>query len=385
MNESESNNKLMTFNDMRSLAESATKSGMFGIKNVDQALCLFALCQAEGLNPIAALRRYHIIDGKPSMRADAMLAEFAANGGSVMWHQRHDAECAATFFVTKPDEKACERAKDRYAAMFKGDTKTVSELAYPGEETIIRTIEDARAKRVCMAWDAEKKEWRMKHVWQANPRQMLTARVITEGVRLVAPGIITGIYAPEELEDAREAFALEAGAPPARDRAAIEALIAQHQQNALEAAHPEERRRLLGLAADLKIELEKLPDGRTVAWENRDTSGDTKETYVEKPALPAKEAKVDQVIPPDKSSNLKISDPEPEKPVEEEPYPTNPRDYKIRHVKSKSYLGRPLGSFTKEELEVLYKKRALPYLDSEDEGLKVEAMFIKAMYTGSTK
>tara|TARA_R100000995_G_scaffold83974_1_gene61313 strand:+ start:59 stop:712 length:654 start_codon:yes stop_codon:yes gene_type:complete len=37
--------------------------------------------------------------------------------------------------------------------------------------------------------------------WRNYPRQMLTARVISEGVRTVFPGVIAGMYAPEEVQD----------------------------------------------------------------------------------------------------------------------------------------------------------------------------------------
>jgi hypothetical protein len=41
----------------------------------------------------------------------------------------------------------------------------------------------------------------VKDVWKAYPRQMLRARVISEGVRTVYPGVAIGIYTPEEVQD----------------------------------------------------------------------------------------------------------------------------------------------------------------------------------------
>jgi hypothetical protein len=52
-----------------------------------------------------------------------------------------------------------------------------------------------------------------KQNWQRYPRQMLRARVVSEGVRAAMPGVVLGLYTPEEVQDfdARPAPA----APPA--------------------------------------------------------------------------------------------------------------------------------------------------------------------------
>ena len=40
-----------------------------------------------------------------------------------------------------------------------------------------------------------------KQTWKQYPRQMLRARVISEGIRTVYPGVAVGIYTPEEVND----------------------------------------------------------------------------------------------------------------------------------------------------------------------------------------
>lgn len=155
------------------LATSAAASKMFpGTKDVDQAMVLMQLCQADGLHPIDALRRYHVIQGRPSMRADAMLAEFQARGGRVRWNVRTDDEVSATF-------------------------------AHPigGEATINWDRKTADDRKISFDWDKDAGRWKPKHNWTTYPRQMLTARVISEGVRLILPGVVVGVYTPEEVED----------------------------------------------------------------------------------------------------------------------------------------------------------------------------------------
>lgn len=166
--------QVFTVADMQVMARSVAASRLFpGIENEQSALCLMLLCQSEGLHPMQALRRFHIIKGRPSMRADAMQAEFQRRGGLIRWG-RTDAEvCEARFVhpVLAPD---------------------------PGV-SVAFTMEDAR-----LAGLAGNDSYRK------YPRQMLRARVISEGVRMVDPGVVVGIYTPEEVDAFPDAAAVEA-------------------------------------------------------------------------------------------------------------------------------------------------------------------------------
>jgi hypothetical protein len=153
-------NELMILTDLKEMANAACKSGLFKMPSVEAALTLMMICQSEGIHPIQAMKRYHIIQGRPSMRSDAMLAEFQRQGGRVEWLTRNDNECTAIFSHEQG-----------------------------GSVTVDWTI--GRAKAAMLTTD----------MWKKYPRQMLTARVISEGVRTVLPGVVAGIYTPEELED----------------------------------------------------------------------------------------------------------------------------------------------------------------------------------------
>ena len=64
-----------TVPDVQVMAENVSKSGLFpGINTPQAAFTLMMLAQSEGLHPIQALRRFHIINGRATMRADAMQA-----------------------------------------------------------------------------------------------------------------------------------------------------------------------------------------------------------------------------------------------------------------------------------------------------------------------
>ena len=154
-------NSLVTISDMEKMANAVAKSNLFGIKKPEEAMALMLIAQAEGCHPAIAIRDFHIIQGKPALKADAMLARFQGAGGRVQWIELTDSKVAAKF-------------------------------NHPagGEVIIDWTME--RAKVAGLGG---------KDVWKKFPRQMLRARVISEGIRTVFPGVIVGAYTPEEVQD----------------------------------------------------------------------------------------------------------------------------------------------------------------------------------------
>ena len=145
--------------DVMAMADVVVKSGLFpAFRTRESAAALMLLCRAKGLDPMTAIERYHVVQGRPVMRADAMLGEFVRMGGKVEWHQRDDQEARATF-------------------------------SHPlgGTVTVSWTMEQATAAKLTG-----------KEVWRQYPRQMLHARCVSEGVRSVLPGATNGLYTPEE-------------------------------------------------------------------------------------------------------------------------------------------------------------------------------------------
>jgi len=159
----------MQYNDLRSLAQDVASSGMFSINTPQQAMTLMVLAQAEGLHPGAACRDYNLIGGKPSMKAEAMLRRFQESGGRVEWLVYSDEKVEAKF--THPQG---------------------------GSVTIDWTLE--RAKKAGLADKA---------IWKNYPRNMLRARVVSEGVRMVFPAATGGVYTPEEVQDMQHSPAVE--------------------------------------------------------------------------------------------------------------------------------------------------------------------------------
>lgn len=154
-------NAVVPYSEMERMANTVAKSKLFGIQQPEQALALMALCQAEGIHPMTAVRDYHIIQGRPSLKSETMLSRFLASGGKVEWHTLNDTKAEATF-------------------------------SHPAGGTIKLDWTIERAKQAGLAG---------KDIWKGYPRAMLRNRLISEGVRTVNPSIVQGVYTPEELEN----------------------------------------------------------------------------------------------------------------------------------------------------------------------------------------
>ena len=154
--------ELKTYNDLARVAQDVVKSGLTAFKSPEQAIVLMLQADAEGLHPMRALAEYNIIQGRPALRSDAMLARFQQAGGKVRWIER-------------------------------GDTAVEAEFYHPAlmDPVRVRWTLD-QAKKAGLA---------NKQNWKQYPRQMLTARVISEGVRIAYPAVVTGVYTPEEVAD----------------------------------------------------------------------------------------------------------------------------------------------------------------------------------------
>lgn len=151
----------LTVQDISNMSVAFAKSGFFGYKSAAEAFSLMCIAQANGLHPAKAAERYHIIQGRPAMKADAMLSSFQEAGGKVKWIKRTDTECK--LWLSHPQG---------------------------GELEVTWTIE--RAKKAGITG---------KQTWQQYPTQMLAARCVSEGVRALFPACLSGMYTPEEVGD----------------------------------------------------------------------------------------------------------------------------------------------------------------------------------------
>lgn len=150
---------LVPTSDLERWADTFARSQMFGAKTKEQALSLLLLAQAEGVHPAIAMRDFDIIQGRPAKKAEAMQRSFLQAGGKIEWHALTDEKAEATF-------------------------------SHPQGGTARITWDMARAKKAGLSG---------KDMYAKYPRQMLKARVVSEGCRTVYPASTSGLYVPEEV------------------------------------------------------------------------------------------------------------------------------------------------------------------------------------------
>lgn len=199
---------------VKTLGAAIFKSGLFGCDRMEQGEVLAMECLAQRKSPLELNRTYHFIEGRLAIRADALLAKYLVAGGQVEWVERTPEKVVARFY--------------------RGATSAV----------ITHTLQEHVANGNAVS--SKTKE--LKDNWRKWPRQMLTARVISEGVRLIAPDCCFGSYVAEEIQDAT----------PAKPARTLESVIP---------ADLHER------AIGLLIEMGKLTEGQTLADVDADFAG----------------------------------------------------------------------------------------------------------------
>ena len=152
-----------TLKDLWRMAQYFSASKLFAFKTPEEAMAMMLIAHAEGRHPALAVRDYHIIQNRPALKSEAMLARFQQAGGIVTWSSHTDDRVAGRFI----HPQSCPEGVD-------------------------------------IEWDvarATKAKLINKDNWVNYRRAMLRARVISEGVRAAYPACICGFYSPEELED----------------------------------------------------------------------------------------------------------------------------------------------------------------------------------------
>ncbi len=172
--------------DVGSFAEKVGKSYAKMCKlDADYGAAIVLTCMQENLTPLDFARNYHMIEGKPTRRADSMLADFRSKLGG-----KHT-------IVERSSERAAiklEHDGDSFEAEF--------------------TWQEAQESR--WPWgksDPKTGERNLKDNWSTptDRKNMLWARLVSDSLRAFRPELITGLYTPEEIIDAR---AIEETGPP---------------------------------------------------------------------------------------------------------------------------------------------------------------------------
>ena len=153
---------------MKALALDMFASKLFSQYGSAPAVMSTILAGRElGLPAMASLRAFHIVEGKPTMAADFIRALVLKSGVVEYFRCTLRTEAAATFVAKRKGEP---------------------------EISLTFTIEDGRR-----AYSKSDESW-AKSAWGKNPADMCVARAGAKLARLVAPDVVSGLYAREELE-----------------------------------------------------------------------------------------------------------------------------------------------------------------------------------------
>ena len=153
---------IVAVQDMAVMADSIVKSGFYGFKTKEQVMAVMLVAQAENKHPASVVQVYDIIQGKPALKSQAILARFQLSGGSVQWDVVTPKAVKGTFKHPQGGTLAVEW-----------------------------TIEMAKQAGI----------YRDGSGWSKYPEDMLRARVISRAVRSIYPACILGHYATEEVMD----------------------------------------------------------------------------------------------------------------------------------------------------------------------------------------
>lgn len=149
--------------ELQQLATAAGKTGFFGAKSSEQALLVMMSGRDLGMSYAQSLRAFHVIEGRPTLSADGMVAACLV---------RRDV-CESFRTIEATNEKATV------------ETKRVGQAA----QRYTFSIDDARRAGVAG-----------KGTWQKYPSRMLLARARSALARDVYPDLLLGLYDPDELE-----------------------------------------------------------------------------------------------------------------------------------------------------------------------------------------
>ena len=163
-----------SFADAWTLSKAMFQSRLFSAYGTAEAVLSTILAGRElGLQSMAALRAFHIIEGRPTLSAGIIQA-----------------------MVLKSPECEYFRCAERTNEAATFETKRTGNPPI----SLRFTMEDAK-----LAWskgdtDAKREESFKKSGYGKNPADMCVARAATKLARLVYPDVVSGIYAPEEVE-----------------------------------------------------------------------------------------------------------------------------------------------------------------------------------------
>lgn len=171
-------NDPLTF--VREIGRAIANSKMFSCDNESQGMVFALACYTQGCDPLSIPMSYHLMHGKLSLRADAMLGRLSKAGGSfqVIEHSGDAAEIECKYAGRICRERLSWEDAQEEPFVYQGKPGDVLTHLLGGDRSKLKLSTNYATPRR-----------RMQHLW---------ARVVSDAVRVVAPELVTGVYSPTE-------------------------------------------------------------------------------------------------------------------------------------------------------------------------------------------
>lgn len=180
---------LQNFEPIKEIGKAIALSGMFGCQDAHQGLIIALDCYVRSIPLLEYQSRNHMIMGKPSMKYDAMLADFDAIEGCRHAVIEKTPEKASVAFFQTIDGEEVENVFTLTWEEFQKEP-----TPYEGKEAVILE----KLSR------GETPPLKAKYATPRNRSVMLFARCVSDAIRSIAPKVSAGRYTPEEIEDMAE-------------------------------------------------------------------------------------------------------------------------------------------------------------------------------------
>ena len=172
--------------DLQWYGQMAAQSQMFGAISLPEGVMICGICHQTGMSWLEFAEKFNIMHHRISKRTDAILADFQERGGvcEIVSRTEDKAEAKLSF------------GKSKYTSTVNWDDCLTEPFIYQGkEEAIVNSIAANNTAALVMKPKYRTKRSRMQMMW---------ARCISDGVRVVCPAACQGVYTPEEIEDIAE-------------------------------------------------------------------------------------------------------------------------------------------------------------------------------------
>lgn len=154
-----------SMSELRQLAESAAGSRFFGAATPDQALMIMLAGKDLGFSYTQALRSFHVINGRPTLSADAMVAICKASPDCEKFERVEETATSVTWAAKRRGER---------------------------EQSCTFTLEDAKRAGLLEKRDSN---------WSKYPTRMLNARAKAFLARDLFPDLLAGLLEDSEAAD----------------------------------------------------------------------------------------------------------------------------------------------------------------------------------------